>query len=328
VTLPPHGLLATGLYWSGGSCMLTLTDPTGIETSTPLGPGTDIAWKIRGPRRCIGIWRPDSPRRRMCPLGSRIPDAGSQAQCPACAGGDPGRALARDGALDDPRPFALYLACFGPTLLKIGLTALERGSDRLAEQGALAYTWLGHGPLLSVRRAENTATAAGIVRDRISRRAKTTAWWQLQDPPQRHAQLAAAHHQLTSTLTWPDGLTPAPFEVHDLSATYGLTRHPHPDTQEITAVGEGAVLAATLASIAGRDGLLHLGDVDPGAASGDTGIGGLAGQQVLMNLRLLSGWVLMPCAVGARTTGPLVSSSGPGRLAGGDRGVPTDDVLF
>lgn len=274
MTVLPNGALATGLYWHSGRPVLTLTEPGG-ERELPVPPGTRVGWRLSGPRRCTGIWLPGRGQRRGCPHRAIIDTAGVQAQCLACAGADPGRALARDAALSDPRMFALYLAWFGPGLLKVGLTASERGADRLAEQGALAFTWLGSGRLLSVRRAERVAAATGVVRERIHRNAKIGAWWRAGDPDTRRGQLAAAHKHLSDTVAWPDGLHGMPIEIRDLTGTFGLTGTIPRPAQEITGVDDGSILAGKLVCLAGRDAVLYT-----------------AGDLLLIDLRLLSGWTV------------------------------------
>jgi hypothetical protein len=329
VTLPRHGLLVTGVYWKAGQCALTLADPAGAETVEPIGPGAELGWRFRGPRRCIGIRRPGAARRQPCHLRSTLaPEAGS-AQCPVCADGDPGGAVARDGALDDPRVFSLYLAYFGPGLLKIGITAAERGANRLAEQGALAYTWLGRGSLLTVRRAEIIACAGGIVRDRIGRAAKVAAWWHREDPDGRFAALADTAQRLAREVTWPEGLALAPCEPHDLTGSYALDRRPLArDVREITAFGDDAVLDATIAWLAGRDALLKNISHDIDAESS-------AKPALLMNLRLLSGWIIAPSGSADRT-GAASARSGSGEIATrtsplpllADAAARNGDVLF
>jgi hypothetical protein len=325
VTLPPYGLLATGLYWKGGSSVITLAEPGGHEIAAPLGPGTTVAWTIRGPRRCVGIWRPGSSRRQMCPHQARIAPEATTVQCPTCAAADPGRALARDGALDDRRTFALYLAYFGHGLLKIGITAAELGADRLSEQGTLAFGWLGQGALLTVRRAENLACTGGMVRDRIHRTAKISAWAQLEDPHQRLTHLQAAHDQLTATVVWPENLTRTPFQVQDLTGSYGLQHGPPPARHQATALRAGGALRGTLLCLAGRDSLLQTSEA------------GAAGEATVLqvDLRLLSGWLLMPDH-GTRDSssgdGPSVANAFETRpvreRARGGPGEDADDVLF
>lgn len=43
------------------------------------------------------------------------------------------------------RTYALFLVGFAPGLIMVGLTVTERGTDCLAEQAALAFTWPAHG---------------------------------------------------------------------------------------------------------------------------------------------------------------------------------------
>jgi len=275
VTQPLTGSLVTGLYWHSGEPALTLADPGGGEHPVRLHPGGTVGWRLAGPRRCTGIWLADTGHRRPCPHAAEIPEPGAAAQCPACAAADPGRLLARDRTLDR-RTFAVYLAWFGPDLVKVGITAADRGTDRLAEQGALAFTWLARGPHLAARAAEHAATAAGV-RDRIGRQAKIGGWSQPTDLGERREQLTATHRRLADTVTWPPSLHPLPCQVHDLTNRYGLTSPPPAPAAEITAVRDGSVLAATLTCLVGRDAILHTMNA-----------------AVLADLRLLSGWTLTP----------------------------------
>ncbi|WP_146058778.1 DUF2797 domain-containing protein, partial [Streptomyces sp. FM008] len=74
--------------------------------------------------------------------------AGStRAQCEGCARLDRARSVAADTMADDPRAYAVYLAWFGPGMVKVGITREDRGAARLLEQGAVAFAWLGRGPL-------------------------------------------------------------------------------------------------------------------------------------------------------------------------------------
>jgi hypothetical protein len=272
--LPPTGLLATGLFWNAGSPAVTAADPAGVEREIPLLPGAAVGWRLRGPRRCVGIWRGD--RRQMCPHRA-APKSGAAAQCEACAAADPGRALARDARLDDDRDFALYLAWFGPGLLKIGISAAERGTNRLAEQGAVTFTWLGRGPLTTVRRAEILTARAGQARERLGRTAKVSAWWRLGAADDRAAQLTSAYEELLGSVEWPDGLVRERCQVQDLAGLFGLTDPVPVPQHEITALDDGTVLAGSVVCIAGRDAVLAT-----------------TGGPLLLDLRLLAGWILTP----------------------------------
>ena len=132
----------------------------GPEISRPAVPGSPVTWTLHAPRQCTGAWTGTS--RRPCPAAAQVPADGTDPQCPACAAADRGRQIARDAALgDDGREYLLYLAWFGPGLVKIGLTAADRGRNRLLEQGAIAYTPLAAGPYTPIRQVERLASAAG-----------------------------------------------------------------------------------------------------------------------------------------------------------------------
>ncbi|MYW05818.1 DUF2797 domain-containing protein, partial [Streptomyces sp. SID3343] len=234
----PTAHLATGIRWWDGLPHLVLTDPDTADSATtatatatatadeqslqPLTPGTITGWHFDGPRECVGIRR-KAGRRVPCPRRTALPETAARSQCDACALADPGRKLARDQAMDDPRPFSLYLAWFGPGLLKVGLTATERRAARLADQGAPMFTWLAHGPLIPIRSTERACSATGLVRERLPHKAKVAAWWQPR-PTGDPQELADVHARLTPLL--PESLTPAPCRIENLTRFYGLTEPP------------------------------------------------------------------------------------------------------
>jgi Protein of unknown function (DUF2797) len=303
VTQPPTGSLATGLYWHAGEPGLALADPGCGEHWLPLRPGAAVGWQLAGPRRCTGIWLADSRRRRFCPYRAEVPRSGGAAQCAACAAADPGRRLARDQTLDR-RTFGLYLAWFGPGLVKVGITAADRGIDRLAEQGALAFTWLAHGPHPAARAAEQAATTAGVA-DRIGRKAKIAGWSQPADPDMRREQLAAVHGRLADTINLAPSMQTLPCHVHDLSGRYGLTGPPPAPTTEVSAAGEGSVLAGTLSYLIGCNAILRTTQ-----------------EALLADLRLLSGWTLTP------HTGPARGLRLAPRHPAGSGHAAGQDTLF
>ena len=186
--------------------------------------------------------------------------------------------LARNVTIDDGRGYALYLAWFGPGLTKVGLTAIARGTDRLAEQGALAFTWLARGNLPTVRAAEHHISASGLAPERRHRRVKLATWWKLPGHTQRHDELCAAYQQIIETVPWPTGLDRVACTVIDQVELFGLDTLPD-SCQEITALASGAVLSGTVRCVIGRDLLL------------DTPRGPL-----LADARLLAGWPLHPTA--------------------------------
>ncbi|MGH3565014.1 MAG: DUF2797 domain-containing protein [Pseudonocardia sp.] len=184
--------------------------------------------------------------------------------------------LARNVTVDDGREYALYLAWFGAGLTKVGLTATERGSDRLAEQGALAFTWLARGRLPAVRACEHRISTSGLAPERRQRRVKLAAWWRLPGQTQRQDELCTAYQQIIETVPWPVGLEREACTVVDLVELFGLEAFPD-SCYEITALSSGAVLSGTVRCAVGRDLLL---DAPDGPLLADTG--------------LLAGWPLQP----------------------------------
>jgi hypothetical protein len=250
--------------------------PPGPETRRPAGPGTSLSWNLGGPRQCTGAWA--GTARRPCPARAEIPASGTDAQCPACALADRGRQIARDAALgDDDREYRLYLAWFGPGLVKIGLTAADRDRDRLLEQGAITFTMLAAGPYTPIRQAERLTAATGLARERITAAAKAAAWQMLPPPAERAAQLAAARKQVTDCAPWPGQVQPLPEAITDQAGDFGLDRETAGTYRELTGISDGALLAGQVRLVIGRDLLL------------DTPAGPL-----LVDMRRACGWAIRP----------------------------------
>jgi hypothetical protein len=183
----------------------------------------------------------------------------------------------------------LYLAWFGPGLVKIGLTAADRGRDRLLEQGAIAFTMIAVGPYRAIRQAEQAASAGGLAAERITTRSKTAAWPRLPAPRERAESLAAARDRLTDGVLWPSQVRLIPDGVTDQAQDFGLTDQVPDRWQEVTAIGEGAALTGQIRFVVGRHMLL------------DTGTGPL-----LCDMRRAAGRVIRL----APSTGPLPDLAG------------------
>ncbi|WP_433186200.1 DUF2797 domain-containing protein [Actinoallomurus sp. CA-150999] len=282
MTDQPSAWRSTGLHWESAVPTLTAAahKANGLVLADrvyarPVTVGQRIGWALTGPRRCIGVW--NGTRRIACPTATPVPDNGTDAQCPACAAGDRGRALARDATLgDDHRTYVLYLAWFGTKLLKVGLTAADRGRDRLLEQGAITATLLGTGPYTAVRRAERAIAASGLAAERISGRAKADAWWALPAGEERARQV---RHARTAVLTapLPPDIASCDPQILDQATDFGLTE-PVPDSYaELKAVIGSAVLAGTVRAVIGRRLVLQT----------PTGA-------ILADMRRIAGWQLTP----------------------------------
>jgi hypothetical protein len=216
-------------------------------------------------------------------------------QCAACATATPGRALARDAALgDDGRTYVLYLAWFGPGLLKVGLTAADRGSDRLLEQGAIAWTPLAQGAYTPIRRAERLTATAGLAPERVGGRAKANAWWTLPPTRDRARELATAHAAITTHPAWPSGLAPAPCALADQASQFGLSQPMPASYREVTGLADGVVLAGEIRFIIGRRLLIN-------TASGP----------LLIDMRRAAGWAITAPVPGASARAKTVTRCCP-----------------
>ncbi|MEV4615844.1 hypothetical protein AB0K43_25125 [Kitasatospora sp. NPDC049258] len=273
------GWTVTGLSWRDGTPRLTATDRQ-REHAREITPGMRIGWTVAGPRRCTGVR--GSGRPRGCPYRELVAPEGRSSQCETCQRADPGLALARDRILDDGRSYRLYLAWFGPGLLKVGLTGEHRGTARLLDQAAPVFTFVGRGRLPAVRRAELTVAQAGLARERVPGSVKSAAWWGLPEVADRRHELARLRAEVLRLLAdhgielIPDG------PLVDRTALLGLADGPPPAYRRITGLGPGATLAGTLRPAIGS----HL-FIDPAE-----------GGPLLLDTRLLAGWGLAAGEVG------------------------------
>jgi len=229
---------------------LQADSPAGTELRRNAGRGERVAWQLTGTRQCTGIWT--GGQRRPCPVQAALPLEGTDPQCSECARNDRGRQIARDVGLgDDGRDYTLYLAWFGTGLVKVGLTATDRGSDRLLEQGAIAWTPAATGPYVPIRRAERLTASTGLARERIGSNAKLTAWWNLELPGVRARQLSEAHDRIGRAVTWPEQLNRTRCSVTDHAEGFGLSDRT-PAYSEATAISASAVIAGTIRVTAGH----------------------------------------------------------------------------
>jgi hypothetical protein len=186
--------------------------------------------------------------------------------------------VAADTIADDPRPYHVYLAWFGPGMVKVGITALERGSARLREQGAVCFSWLGAGPLMAARRTEELLRAALRVPDRIPYADKRAVRSALPGTrAERAAEIAELHARAVALGGWPESLEREPFRPVDHVGVFGLAGLA-PVGGEVSELVAGGVVSGELVAAAGPD--LHL----------VTG----SGDSVVLDTRLMTGWELVP----------------------------------
>ncbi|MDX3618445.1 DUF2797 domain-containing protein, partial [Streptomyces europaeiscabiei] len=260
---------------------------------SPLPQGKAVAFAVvsEGRRTCAGA------RGNSCPLRAGVPGRSTGGRCEECARLDRAHSVAADTIADDPRPYHVYLAWFGPGMVKVGITAVERGPARLLEQGAVSFGWLGRGPLMAARRAEEVMRAALKVPDRIPYAEKRAVRADLPPAEERAGELAVLHGRALGLAGWPESLEPVPFQAVDHFEVFGLDGLPAADGVVSELVAGGAVGGAVLA-VAGPD--LHL----------TTGRG-----VVVLDTRLMTGWELTaPFGEGAHDalTVPVREVKSPG----------------
>ncbi|MFF4539837.1 DUF2797 domain-containing protein [Streptomyces aureus] len=288
----------SGVRWSGEGAVLVWS---GGRTS-PLVPGRRVAFGVvdGGVRTCVGA------RGNACPMRAVVSPRGTGARCEECARLDRAHSVAADTLADDPRPYRVYLAWFGPGMVKVGITRAERGSARLMEQGAVAFSWLGQGPLMAARRTEELLRAALGVPDRIPYADKRAVRTALPEAGERLAELRDLHDRAGRLDGWPESLARAPFEPVDHTGLFGLAGLP-PTRGVVRELAAGGAVSGELCGAAGPD--LHL----------LTGRGA-----VVLDTRLMTGWELTGAgaADGARDPGITF----PVREVSADPGV--QDGLF
>ncbi|MBV2356868.1 DUF2797 domain-containing protein [Streptomyces sp. J2-1] len=274
----PRTWTSAGLRWSPDA-IPALTWGGGRRSVLVWGQRVGFGVADGGGRRCVGA------KGNVCPVRAGVSGRGTGARCEECARLDRAHSVAADTLADDPRPYRVYLAWFGPGLLKVGITARERGAVRLLEQGAVCFTWLGTGPLMAARRTEELLRAALGIPDRIPYAQKRAVRAEL--PPaeeQRARELRELHARAVLLGNWPESLEPAPcqpvdhvraFGLHSASASASASDRPTGDVLELV---PGGIVTGTLAAAAGPD--LHLA---------------VEGRGVLvLDTRLMAGWDLVP----------------------------------
>jgi hypothetical protein len=278
--------LFVGLGWWGGTAWLAWEPPAGegVRRSV-LVPGARRAFTVVGDRTCTGVWR--AGRRIRCPQGAAVTARARGAQCAGCRALDRSHSVAADTKLDDPRPFAVYLAHHGG-VVKVGITAAQRGVDRLLEQGALSSVSLSSGPLMAARRTESLLGTALGLPDRVLVRAKRAAREHPGTPEERAADLRTVAQRALALPGWPAAQLPRPVAPVDHTAGYGLPAGGMRPVAAVPPLGPGHTVAGRVVCRIGADVYL------------DTRAG-----LVLLDTRLLNGFPLQHAPPGADLDAPL-----------------------
>jgi hypothetical protein len=251
------------LVWDGGR-------------SSALPRGKRVAFGVLdgGVRRCAGA------RGHRCPVRAVVSGRSTGGRCEECAPLDRAHSVAADTVADDPRPYHVYVAWFGPGLVKVG---------RLLEQGAVCFSWLAVGPLMAARRTEELLRAALRVPDRIPYGEKRAVRAALPgSPAERAAEIEALHARAVALDDWPESLVREPFRPVDHAEVFGLTAGLAGAFGEVTELVAGGGVSGELVAVAGPD--LHL------AAEQGT---------VVLDTRLMTGWELVPALPGSGGRGGI-----------------------
>ncbi|MGW1224564.1 DUF2797 domain-containing protein [Streptomyces sp. NPDC001478] len=280
----------TGLRWPEDDGGPVLGWRRGADSrSSALAYGSGLGFRATGPRTCVGA------RGNPCPLAAPVPGRGTGARCPECGRLDRAHSVAADTIPDDPRTYRVYLAWFGPGTVKAGITAEQRGAARLREQGAVVFTWLGRGPLMAARRAEETLRAALGVPDRVPYARKRVLRVRLPDAPARTAELARYYDRAAALegAGWPEALERLPFGPVDHTGIFRTGDGTGP-VRAVTALKDGGAVAGRLVAAAGPD--LHLATAADGV--------------VIVDTRLMTGWTLTAADADAGVGVPTVAVGG------------------
>ncbi|MEV7240887.1 DUF2797 domain-containing protein [Streptomyces sp. NPDC093248] len=263
----------SGLRWAADGPVLVWDG--GRRSGLSWGKRVAFAVPEGAVRRCVGA------RGNPCPVTAAVPGRGRGARCEECARLDRAHSVAADTLADDPRPYRVYLAWFGPGMVKVGITAVERGPARLLEQGAVCFTWLGAGPLMAARRTEELLRAALRVPDRIPYADKRAVRAALPGTAaERAAEVEELHARAVALGGWPESLGREPCRVVDHMERFGLLDPAAAAAAaDVVELVPGGAVGGELVAAAGPD--LHL------AVGGRRGV-------VVLDTRLMSGWEVVP----------------------------------
>ncbi|WP_371670417.1 DUF2797 domain-containing protein [Streptomyces sp. NBC_00289] len=187
-------------------------------------------------------------------------------------------------------------------MAKVGITALERGSARLLEQGAVCFSWLGAGPLMAARRTEELLRAALGVPDRIPYADKRAVRSGLpESAAERAAEVTELHARAVALAAWPESLERAPCQVVDHVEVFGLAGVPAA-VGSVTELAPGGVVSGRLVAAAGPD--LHLATGVGATGAGVTAAGATGGGATGSGATGVGTAGVVGTATGATGTGP------------------------
>ncbi|MEU8627305.1 DUF2797 domain-containing protein [Streptomyces sp. NPDC048669] len=305
----------TGLRWPEERGGPVLGWRKGREVrGSALAYGAGFGFRAEGVRGCAGA------RGNVCPVGAVVAARSTGGRCPECGRLDRAHSVAADTIPDDPRTYRVYLAWFGPGMVKVGITAEARGAARLREQGAVVFSWLGRGPLMAARRAEELLRAALGVPDRIPYARKRAVRAELPGAAERAGEVGELYGRAVALDGggWPEALERLPFEAVDHAGIFGIGEVG--EVGGLGGVGGGGTGVGGSGGGSGSGGVVRAvtGLVGGGAVVGrlvaaagpdlhlETGADGT----VVVDTRLMTGWALVAAGPEAGVSVPTVGVGG------------------
>lgn len=193
--------------------ILILQKDTALVPFTPLGHTLSLAFDTTQ-RFCAGWYDMQSGADHPCPESAAVP--AKYDQCPACqkrTGFNPAfyhaTSISKQQEARNQEPHFLYLAHFGPSVMKVGISYAGRGKARLLEQGARSALVLDTFPTANVARSyESKIAALSGVAETVQLKKKIT---ELQKP----YDAAAATRELTNAQAFIEGQLQASFAKND-----------------------------------------------------------------------------------------------------------------
>ncbi len=263
--MTPQHLHIVGYGWeSSGIFLKTRTWPEATST-TQLPLSGKLRLRRHGERLCTGYYDFASDTHHPCP-DRAVPQ---KKQCDGCIDRE-GFApwLRSDGRMLPAlkpavrayidRPHRLYLACFGDDVVKVGMASVQRGHNRLWDQGPLAAHYIAEGDGISIRQLEVEASELGFTEfvRRSRKRDLLTSGMRVEDANRR---LESALDRLQAQLP-PESLSllhdPVALPIPAMARTARSFRELEvlrPDDRII----EGDVVAAAGSTVILNDGGIH-----------------------------------------------------------------------
>lgn len=200
--------LCVSARWSAGALALNFRAAGNLDMpGLALSPGGEVALAISDERFCIGWSHPITGLPSSCPdqvvlKGSPQCEACAKREmmlpCHVCIGERCGNPSRRQECIQPDNHYC-YLIALCPGVLKVGVARVERGPDRVAEQGARAAIFIGRADGKEIRNMEHHVKRLGYP-DRLALSRKIDAWAEPAQNEALHQELERAHTEIRARL--------------------------------------------------------------------------------------------------------------------------------